>query len=165
MANSISSRASLFLVAAFVFVFLTLTVVTRNAYTLENPGGNDMLPRWIATRAWLFEGLSPYAPEIEARGQELIYGRSATNLGEDLIRYLYLPYAMFFFVEIAPLSCDWAQAAWMTVLELILIALAIISFRIHKWRARPWLLASLVLWMIISRYMSSVQFLRVVHSI
>ncbi len=136
--------------AALVFIFLTMTVVTRNAYTLENPGANDMLPRWIATRAWLFEGLSPYAPEIEERGQELIYGRPATNLGEDLARYLYLPYAMFFFVGIAPLSYDWAQAAWMTVLELSLISLAIISFRIHKWRVRPWLLASLLLWVIIA---------------
>ena len=150
MADSISPRASIFLVAALVFVFLTLTVATRNAYTLENPGANDMLPRWIATRAWLFEGLSPYAPEIEARGQELIYGRPATNLGEDLARYLYLPYAMLFFVGIAPLSYEWAQAAWMTVLELSLIAIAIMSFRIHKWRARPWLVAALVLWVIIA---------------
>ena len=149
-ADSISRRVSLFLVAALVFVFLTLTVVTRNAYTLENPGANDMLPRWIATRAWLFEGLSPYAPEIEARGQELIYGRPATNLGEDLARFLYFPYAMFFFVGIAPLSYDWAQAAWMTVLELSLIAVAFISFRIHKWRPRPWLVVPLVLWVIIA---------------
>lgn len=135
--------------AGLVVLLAGLTVALRNGYTQHNPGANDMLPRWVATRAWLLEGLSPYDPAIAARGQRLIYGRPATEPGEDLARFLYLPYAMLFFAGIALLPYDWAQAAWMTALVFSLLVVVLLSFRIHRWRPPPWLAALIAVWAVV----------------
>jgi hypothetical protein len=135
---------------AFGLLFAALlaaeTVGLQRIYTSHNPGGNDLLPRWVATRAWLREGLNPYDPEIERRGQQMIYGRLATKPGEDLARFLYLPYAMLFVAPVALLPYDWAQAAWMTALQFCLVAMAIVSLHLYRWRPPAWLAALFIVW-------------------
>ncbi|MBI3361919.1 MAG: DUF2029 domain-containing protein [Chloroflexi bacterium] len=136
-------------IVLLAIVFAAETVGLRSIYTTRNPSGNDLLPRWLATRAWLTQGLSPYDPAIEQRGQGIIYGRPATKPGEDLARFLYLPYAMLFYLPIALLPYSWAQAAWMTAIQFCLMGMTFVAFRLYRWSPPTWLAGLIALWSIV----------------
>lgn len=134
---------------AFPIVLITLLAALTYAnlsFALMAPGGNDFLPRYLGTRAWVTEGTSPYDPSISAQAQQIIYGRPANpEVGEDLAHFVYpLPVALF----IAPFSLlpyPLARALWMTVLEVLLPILFIIGLRLANWRPGPWIFGLLIL--------------------
>jgi hypothetical protein len=142
--------AGLFVLSvAAILVFAGGTAALRQAYTSRSPGGNDLLPRWVAARAWLMEGLSPYDPAIELRGQTLIYGRPAAAPGEDRARFLYLPHALLIVAPVAWLPYDWAHAAWMLTMIACLAAISIGSMRLYHWQPPAWLVGAIVLWSVV----------------
>ena len=54
-----------FLVGLLVLVLLVLeSVVVRESYTANYPGGNDFYSRWAGARALLLEGRDPYSLEV-----------------------------------------------------------------------------------------------------
>ncbi len=110
-------------------------------FAAASPGGNDFLVHWTGTRAFLFDGLSPYSDEVALRIQQHAYGRPARS-GEHELRVAYPLYSTLLFAPFALIG-DYtlARAAWMTALEIGLVALALLSLRVTRWRPVPWLLA------------------------
>jgi hypothetical protein len=114
-------------------------------FSMQQPGGNDFLARWVGARAWVVEGISPYAPEVSLRAQELIYGRpAAPSRGEDVAHFVYPLPAMVFFGPFGWLPYTWARAVWMTVLEFGLVALAFLGVRLAGWQASHLQMTALV---------------------
>ena len=103
-------------------------------FTEENPGGNDFIPRWVGTRMFISDRLSPYSNVTSMAIQDFFYGRPAQG-DEDLQLFVYPHYSMVVFapfslIEDYPL----ARSLWMTALEVSLIAVVFISLTLTKWR-------------------------------
>ena len=97
-------------------------------------GGQDFLDRWTGARKWLTEGISPYHPDVTALAQQMIYGRPARpEAGEDLHHFVYPFHSMLFFAPFGLLDFPQARALWMTVLELAIIGLVVVSTRLIGW--------------------------------
>lgn len=110
------------------------------------PGGNDFLARWTGARAWVVEGRSPYDLEVSLTAQRMIYGRPARpEAGEDLAHFVYPLPAMVFFAPFGLLPYPIARAVWMTLLEVALPAIALMSMRIASWRPRGWMTVAFLL--------------------
>lgn len=131
-------------------LFLLLAVVALGyvnyRFAAQAPGGNDFLPRWVGTRAWLQEGTSPYARSVTLEAQRMIYGRRAEpDQGEDIAHFVYPLPAIVFFIPFGLMPYTLARALWMTVLEITLPLLVLMGLGLARWRPRPWVIALLVL--------------------
>lgn len=125
---------------------LLITLVGLTAANLQfverTPAGSDFLPFWTASHAWLVDGLSPYAPEIQSDADNLIYGRAAMpSLGEESYAFLYPFPSLFLTLLYGLLSYPAARAFWMTVLELAVPVTVLLAFGIRKWKTAPTLIA------------------------
>ena len=119
-------------------------------FSLQNPGGNDFLARWVGANKWLLEGLSPYDERVSLETQELIYGHPAdTEIGEDKNHFIYPMYSMIFFGPFGLLDYTIARAIWMTILEVAAVALVWISLRFAQWKTSFGMTALLVLFSLI----------------
>ena len=115
-------------------------------FSVQNPGGNDFLARWMGARKWLIEGISPYDQRVSLATQEMIYGHPADpEKGEDINHFVYPLTSMIFFAPFGLLEYLPARALWMTVLELSLVGLAIVSMRLVRWQPKPLWIVLLVL--------------------
>jgi len=114
-------------------------------FAVENPGGNDFLVHWVGTRSLVTEGLNPYSDEVAVKIQTIAYGRPAEP-GEHELRVAYPLYSVIVFLPFA-LVGDFtlARAIWMTVLEISLVMLTILSLRLVNWRVGPVMLGLLLL--------------------
>jgi hypothetical protein len=114
-------------------------------FVKSSPGGNDFLVHWMGTRVLLREGISPYSDEAAIRIQTVAYGRPAKP-GEHELRVAYPLYSIVLFAPFALVGdYDLARAMWMTLLEVGLIGITILSLRLVRWQAGPVLLVSLLL--------------------
>ncbi len=134
-----------------IIVLLTLVAVTgliwiNYHFSVQNPGGNDFLARWMGTRKWLMEGVSPYDQSVSLATQEVIYGHPAElEKGEDVSHFIYPLTSMVFFAPFGLLEYLPARALWMTLLELSMMVLAIVSMRLVQWQPKPAWTVSLIL--------------------
>lgn len=121
-----------------------LTVVNVR-FTRSSPGGNDFLARWVGTRLFITERLSPYSPETTLAIQEGFYGRPAQP-DEDQALFAYPFYSMLVFAPFALVE-DYplARALWITAQEIALAALALVGMAYTGWRpGRGTLVATLL---------------------
>ncbi len=133
------------LVVAAVLLALAGLTWANFRFARANPGGNDFLPRWVGARAFLLEGRSPYSDAVARRIQRMAYGRPARP-GEDQMRVVYPLYALPFFAPYALIAqYTWARALWMTTLEMLLVAQALMALDLARWRLKPWGLAAYLL--------------------
>ena len=111
-----------------------LMVVNYN-FAVQNPGGNDFAMRWLETRLFLLEGVSPYSEEASLAAQQMIHGHPAEP-GQDRALFTYPIYAAIIFAPSSLVSENYAigRAMWMTTLELALILLAFIGIRLANWK-------------------------------
>jgi hypothetical protein len=136
-------RAELQIFGVALLSVLALIALTRANYsfTMQNPGGNDFLVHWVGSRALLVDGLSPYSDAVALRIQTMAYGRPALP-GEHELRVAYPLYSVGIFLPFALVSdYNLARALWMTALEIGLVALALLSLRLTRWKPGIWLLA------------------------
>lgn len=134
-----NNRLSIVLIVLFLLVLAGLVGLTLANYrfSAQNPGGNDFLARWMGARKWLMEGISPYDPRVSLATQEMIYGHPANpEEGEDLNHFVYPLTSMVFFAPFGLLEYLPARALWMTILELSLMGLAIVSMRLVRWQPK-----------------------------
>jgi hypothetical protein len=132
----------LILLAAFALVFLTWA---NYRYSVQNPGGSDLLPRWVGTRMLLMEGKSPYSDETTREIHQRFYGRPARS-DEDQVLFVYPLYSVFVFTPYALIpDFNMARAIWMTTLEVAIILIVAISLSLNHWRLSPLMLGSLLL--------------------
>lgn len=98
---------------------------------------DHFFPSWNRTRLFLTEGLDPYGDKANRQTQRTVYGRTARS-GEDQLLFAYPFYSMLVFSPFAAVeNYALAQGAWMTALEIALIAIAITSAIVSGWRP-PW---------------------------
>ncbi len=106
--------------------------------------------RWAGARAWLVDGHSPYDPQVSQATQTMVYGRpSAPKQGEDPLYFAYPLTAMVFFAPFGLLPYAAARAVWMTLLEMLLPALALIGVRLAGWRTPAGVMALVMVFAIL----------------
>ncbi len=129
-------KSSLILIlSALTLAVLAALTMMNLRFAQANPGGNDFLARWMGAHYWVTQGISPYDPQVSLASQEMIYGRPAQpEKGEDIAHFVYPLNSMLFFGPFGLLDYTLARAAWMTLLEVCLIAAAIVSLRLSGWR-------------------------------
>ncbi len=132
------SQVILFVVLALAVIAIPLGLTIINyRFAQQNPGGNDFLARWNGAHEWLMNGKNPYSNEVSLIAQKLIYGRAANpSLGEDVAHFVYPLYSMLFFAPFGLMEYTLARAVFMTVIELCLVLITIVSLRISGWRVR-----------------------------
>jgi hypothetical protein len=128
------------IILILLFALIGLTWANYQ-FGLQNPGGNDFLPRWVGTRLFLTQDLSPYSDAVNREIQDMIFGREALS-GEDKSWFVYPFYSIFIYTPYA-LFADYnlARALWMTTLQISLIAITLGSLSLSRWRLHPvWLI-------------------------
>jgi len=143
-----NSRSHLTVYAVFVLILVVLAglIYANYRFAAQNPGGNDFLARWMGANYWLVKGISPYDPSVSLATQQAIYGHPADPAkGEDKNHFVYPLNSMLFFGPFGLLDYTVARTLWMTVLELSLIGLAILSLRLFEWKTKPFEMAIFVL--------------------
>jgi hypothetical protein len=130
-----------------IFLCITLLVLLTIAnyqFSKNNPGGTDFLVHWVGTRAYFGEGISPYSDQVALEIQQMVYGRVALP-GEHELRVAYPFYSAILFFPFALIQeFDAARAVWMTILEIGLISLTLVSIQLTTWRPKIWVLALLL---------------------
>lgn len=134
MRNS-SRETILFLVLIVLAVGGLVGLTYANIrYVENNPGGNDFLVHWVGTQELLLNGTSPYADSVAERIQTMAYGRPA-QAGEHELRVAYPIYSSLIHAPFALiLDFSLARAIWMTVLEVGVILLAVVSLQLTRWK-------------------------------
>jgi hypothetical protein len=142
-----SFRSSLLFTLIVLLVISTLVGLTWVNYRFSeaNPGGNDFLARWMGARMWVQQGISPYDQQVSQATQRAIYGHLAdAQKGEDLNNFVYPFTAMIFFAPFGMLEYLPARALWMTLLEVCLFVLAVVSMRLADWSVKFFKLLALI---------------------
>jgi hypothetical protein len=146
-ASFLKRRPEILFAGALILGLLTLALLFRANlyYSIQNPGGSDLLPRWVGVRKFLMEGVSPYSEETTREIHQKFYGRPA-RADEDQVLFVYPLYSVFVFGPFAMIpDFDTARAAWMTVLEVAVILLAALSLMLSRWKLSPLMLGLLLL--------------------
>jgi hypothetical protein len=132
-------------ILAFILIPAALTYLNYR-FSVQNPGGNDFLARWNGAHEWMKNGKNPYSDEVSKSTQILIYGHPAKiKHGEDLNQFVYPLYSMIFFAPLGVLDYNLARAIFMTVLEVCMGLVCIISLRITNWKVKRFPLIGLML--------------------
>lgn len=129
---------------------LLLTVVgltfANTRFVGQTTAGSDFLPFWSASRAWLQDGIGPYAADVQREAELLVYGRAAMpSLGEPGYAFLYPFPAIFLTLPYGLLEYANARAIWMTVLEIALPLSALLLFGARRWKTPPQMIAVVLL--------------------
>ena len=96
-------------------IFLGLLTWGNYRFAQDNPGGNDFLVHYIATRALIMEGLNPYSDEVAQEIQTAAYGRPARE-GEKELRVAYPLYSIIVFLPFTLIGeYTMARAIWMSI--------------------------------------------------
>ncbi len=118
-------------------------------YVHQNPGGNDFLVHWMGTRAFLVDGISPYSDQTALQIQTFAYGGPAQK-GQHELRVAYPFYSIILFFPFALFSdFSVARAVWMTVLEVGLLGLSLLSIRLANWKPNLLTLALFILFSVL----------------
>lgn len=129
---------------------LSLLSLANYRLAVQAPGGNDFLARWVGANQWLVHGLDPYSPQVSLEAQTLIYGRPAEReAGEDVAHFAYPLFSMLFFGPFGLIPYPLARALWMTMLEVGLPVLAILSILLCGWKPSPWIQRILILFSVL----------------
>jgi hypothetical protein len=144
--NPKSNLITIILITVAVLGVLALLTWGNYRFALENPGGNDFLVHWVGTRSLATEGLNPYSDQVALKIQTMAYGRAAQP-GEHELRVAYPLYSVIVFLPFALIGdFTLARAVWMTVLEVGLLLLTVLSLRLVNWRVGPVMLALLLIY-------------------
>lgn len=144
-------RKTLYWIIAILAVTGILVVLTLGnyQYSKNSPGGTDFLVHWVGTREYFTEGLSPYSDQVALKIQQMVYGRPALP-GEHELRVAYPFFSVILFFPFALISnFALARAIWMTILEIGLIGLTLISIQLTTWRPKNWMLIILLLFSLV----------------
>lgn len=134
----------------FVAGVLVGLSIANYRLAVRAPGGNDFLARWVGANQWLVLGRDPYSPQVSLVAQTLIYGRPADRqAGEDVAHFAYPLFSMIFFGPFGLISYPLARALWMTLLEVALPVLAVLSIQLCDWRPSSWIQRVLIVFSVL----------------
>lgn len=149
-----NQRTTFLFLALMVFGAATLVGLTwaNYSYAVQNEGINDFAPRWVGARNFLLEGTSPYSDETTSAIQQLVYGQAAAEQ-DDQALFLYPLYSIYLIAPFALISDYFiARAVWMTVLEIAVIALMLVSLSLSHWKVPAWMMGILLLFSLFWMY-------------
>lgn len=113
--------------------------LTRNAL-----GANDFYSRWMGARALFLNGQNPYSDAVTREIQIGMYGRLA-RADEDQVAFAYPLYAAYVAAPLVWFSYNIAQALWMALLIMGVVAGALALARVNRIALSPFALAAIVL--------------------
>lgn len=119
-----------------ILILLTITgLFFANYFYAKNyPGGKNFQTQWIATRATIFENESPYSDSVLYKIQLSAYGRPAMS-GEFEFGFNYPFFALAVFLPFGLIkSLAVARAAWMLVLEILVVLTYLLSINLGNWK-------------------------------
>ena len=149
MLKTLYQKKWLSILVGVILVFIILTLANY-FYAKQNPGGNDFLVHWMGTRNFFQTGESPYSDETALKIQTMVYGRAAAD-GEHELRVAYPLYSILFFAPFAIFDdFSFARALWMSVLELCLFGITVLTCRLVYWKPKTWMLGILILFSFLS---------------
>jgi hypothetical protein len=138
LGNQRNSLIVLFIIFMGIAAIAGLTWMNYN-YAEKFPAGNDFVTRWNGAKNWVVEGNSPYDPKVVDSTQRLIYGRLANPAkGESRALFDYPLYSMLFFGPFGAIDPISARALWMTLSEIALVAVGLISLKLSGWKVPAW---------------------------
>jgi hypothetical protein len=103
------------------------------------PGGADFIVPWKAAQNFMMNGDSPYSENTSRNIQQSIYGHPSQPGQYPYRVSLPLNFLMLFFTLSWIHDLTLARSIWMIFLEVSLVALVFISFRLIRWKPH-WLL-------------------------
>lgn len=122
-----------------IVIILPLLVVTglgwaNLQYARQNPGGHDFLVYYTGARALLIQGQSPYEDAV-AEDIQAEFAALSSPEAEQKSRFVHPLYSLIFFTPLSVISdFTLARAAWMTVLEIVVLLTAYINLRLADWK-------------------------------
>lgn len=125
-------------------LFAALAFGIYNGLTVRAPGANDFFSRWMGARALILRGQNPYSEEVTREIQLGMYGRLAES-NEDQVAFAYPLYAAFLAAPLIGLSYPAAQALWMAMLVIAVVAGALALAVVNRVVISPLALAAIVL--------------------
>jgi len=131
-----NQRASIAMAVVLILVIFVIGGITwiNYQYATQNQDMNKFVPRWKGTRLFMIEGLNPYSQETTNEVEQMVYGRSARS-NEETGLFVYPFYSILLYAPFALFSeYNVAFSLWMTVLELALAALIVVSLLLSDWR-------------------------------
>lgn len=140
-----------FHVQQILLLFLIPLLIILNAYAIyivfssHYPGAVDFYPRWHAARALTVEGRNPYDPAVAQETQLGLFGRIMPS-HEDQAGFAYPLYLIFFFYPLTFLPYPVAQAIWMAILQIALLAGVILCMKLVGWQPPLWLVIVTIFW-------------------
>lgn len=142
-------------VLALVLLGLVLagSVVVFNWWLAGQFGtGEEILPAWNGSRAFLFEQVDPYSKTIMERTQLEVYGRAAREGENPYALDIPFPLLILFFPLAIISDPAWARAVWMSISEIGIITLVLLALRLTEWRPKGWFRVLLILFSLTSFY-------------
>jgi hypothetical protein len=115
-------------------------------FTSKVGGGNDFFVRWLGGREYLLHGTNPFDASVAEKAQMAMFGRLTTPQDKDEAYFAYPLYTFYFFLPLSLLPYPWARAIWMTLLQLMLMGITVLSIRLSGWRPPRWLFWLTLLW-------------------
>jgi hypothetical protein len=149
-----SKRRQALLVAGLLGLLLLVFagLVWANTFlTSRFPGGENFLILWMGARGFL-NGSGPYSSGIAQSLQTLIYGHTAIPGAYPY--FVDYPFQiLLFFLPFGRIqNFALARAVWMAGLELALIILMLLNFRLVDWQLRPLTLGVVLCFSLFSFY-------------
>ena len=106
-------------------------------FVRQNPGGDHFLVYYKGTRALLVEGRSPYSDSVAGEIQAESTAQTPQE-GEQELRFVHPLYSTVFFTPVSVISdFTLARAAWMSILEVVVLLTAYINLRLTEWKPTP----------------------------
>lgn len=127
-----------------LLLYATLAFGIYNGLTRHAPGANDFYSRWMGARALFLFGQNPYSEQVTGDIQLGMYGRLARP-DEDQVAFAYPLYAAYLAAPFVALPYPAAQALWMALLILCVIAGALAMALVNRLTLSPLTLAALLL--------------------
>lgn len=135
------SRRGLTVLQAVLLAAVLVTLGYVNSrITSELEAGEDFAIGWTAGDLWLRQRISPYDDRVAQAAQQRIFGRASASdvLRQPAFFSMPLP-AMLFYAPFTSIPFPLARTAWMTLGEVCLLASAVLSFRLVRWKGVSWL--------------------------
>jgi len=132
------------LLSLFLFFYTWQTYVL---FTSRDAGGNDFFSRYVAWRAWVFEGRNPYSDDVTREIQIAINGHPARP-GEDENALIYPWYAFLVQWPFLFLPWKWARAVYIVLCQIFIVAGLGLTAKLLNWQLSRVAFALTAVWAI-----------------
>lgn len=139
-------------------VLVANVIATYAVFTQPFPGRNDFYSRWEGARSFWQDGVSPYSDEASLNIQMGIYGRPVIE-NEDPGFFVYPFYTVFLVGPTTMVEYALADAIWLVLLEVCLIAAILLLLNLYNLKLPVWLLIGAILWSLMDYFPSRGLFL------